>query len=273
MKAHSFVVETAVHDPTDLNLLWDAGRKCLDICATGGSKLGLGGWRKHQAWRRALKRHYRTASRTARRGGANKAERVRQQVGAYLSYCEALAHKVTGSLGELSQMNDPLSLSLASELSYYHAMWRKHIQLVERRLLKGEQIPHKEKVFSLFEPHTEWINKGKAQPAVELGRNLLVATDQFHFVLYHNGMEGTDPQQVTDLTDYLTGQYGRIAMLSLDRGFYSASNKAYLQERIAFPVLPKKVSSSPKPPPFLSRTFLYFFHTRRGFYTQWNCVA
>ena len=31
LKVDSYVLETDVHFPTDLNLLWDAGRKCVDL--------------------------------------------------------------------------------------------------------------------------------------------------------------------------------------------------------------------------------------------------
>ena len=58
------------------------------------------------------------------------------------------------------------------ELEYYKLMLSKHIDLLERRLLKGEKIPHSEKVFSLFEPHTKWLSKGKAGVICELGRNI-----------------------------------------------------------------------------------------------------
>jgi transposase, IS5 family len=36
------------------------------------------------------------------------------------------------------------------------------IDQTRRRVLDVEVIPHKEKVFSIFQPHTEWISKGKA---------------------------------------------------------------------------------------------------------------
>jgi hypothetical protein len=42
-------------------------------------------------------------------------------------------------------------------------MLKKHIGLVEKRILKGENIPHDEKMFSIFETYTEWIKKGKVQ--------------------------------------------------------------------------------------------------------------
>ncbi|VAW10656.1 hypothetical protein MNBD_BACTEROID03-2667 [hydrothermal vent metagenome] len=67
------------------------------------------------------------------------------------------------------------------ELEYYSTILVKHIDLVERRLLKGETIPHSEKIFSLVEPRTKWINKGKAGVIAELGEKHLIVTDQHHF--------------------------------------------------------------------------------------------
>jgi transposase, IS5 family len=37
------------------------------------------------------------------------------------------------------------------------------------RVLCEQAIPHEDKVFSVYEPHTEWISKGKAGVPVELG--------------------------------------------------------------------------------------------------------
>jgi IS5 family transposase len=45
----------------------------------------------------------------------------------------------------------------------------RQISQIERRVIFGEIIPHDEKVFSLFQPHTEWVMKGKAGVPVELG--------------------------------------------------------------------------------------------------------
>ena len=61
---------------------------------------------------------------------------------------------------------------------------------VERRLLKGETIPHGEKVFSIFEPHTRWVAKGKAGRPVELGVPVGVVEDQFQFILHHKIQDG-----------------------------------------------------------------------------------
>jgi hypothetical protein len=44
-KTDSYVLETNVHFPTDLNLLWDAQRKCLDLICPLMSRHGRPGWR------------------------------------------------------------------------------------------------------------------------------------------------------------------------------------------------------------------------------------
>jgi hypothetical protein len=43
------------------------------------------------------------------------------------------------------------------------------VDKVGQRLLHEETIPAHEKMFSLFEPHTEWIQKGKQRPNVDWG--------------------------------------------------------------------------------------------------------
>ena len=59
-----------------------------------------------------------------------------------------------------------------------------------------EAIPHAEKVFSIFEPHTEWVAKGKAGVPVELGLRVCVVEDPHRFILHHAVMEKTTDDQV-----------------------------------------------------------------------------
>ena len=65
IKADTYVLETDVHCPTDLNRLWDAGRKCLDGIEKARDQWGyvLPGWRQAKAWRRQLKQCERLTSR------------------------------------------------------------------------------------------------------------------------------------------------------------------------------------------------------------------
>ena len=61
VKMDSYVLETDVHFPTDLNLIWDTGRKCVDLIeGYRASGYELPGWCKAKDWRRQLKNRQRT---------------------------------------------------------------------------------------------------------------------------------------------------------------------------------------------------------------------
>ena len=51
-------------------------------------------------------------------------------------------------------------------------------------MLNGESVPNDEKVFSLFEPHTELIKRGKVPVANEFGHRVLVVEDAAGFIVH-----------------------------------------------------------------------------------------
>jgi len=151
VKTDSYVLETNVHYPTDVNLLWDAGRKSVELTGRLCESMGLPGWRKAKTWTRQLKNAKRACERTFSGGGANKEDRVRKTVSAYLQAARKLEAKVTDSIGELMAVSLTAGQHLnLMKIHYFHEMLVKHIDLVDRRLLNHETIPHGEKVFSLF---------------------------------------------------------------------------------------------------------------------------
>jgi hypothetical protein len=243
IKVDTYVLETDVHFPTDLNLLWDAGRKCVDLIERYRDQFGcdLPGWRKAKDWRRRLKALERSTSQTVYGGGANKEARVRQTVRDYLAAGSDLSAKVRESL--LHLCGQAVREPHWEALSYFQAMLDKHLDLVERRLLREEKIPAAEKLFSLFEPHTEWIQKGKQRPNVELGHRLLLATDQHELVQdYAVPVGGADVEQSLPVADRLLGRYGAgaIASLSFDKGFTREDDRQLLALYIPTVVMPKR---------------------------------
>jgi hypothetical protein len=64
----------------------------------------------------------------------------------------------------------------------------RQIDQNRRRVVFDVDIPHGEKVFSIFEPHTEWISKGKAGVPQELDLGVYVHKDQFGFILHHRSI-------------------------------------------------------------------------------------
>jgi hypothetical protein len=114
---------------------------------------GLPGWRKAKEWPRQLKACERIARQILYRGGPNKEARVNRAVRDYLVVGRGLSAKVQAGL--LGLREQPVDAADWEALAYFHRMLDKHLDLVERCLLKEETIAAHEKVFSLFEPHTE----------------------------------------------------------------------------------------------------------------------
>jgi transposase, IS5 family len=242
IKVDTYVLETDVHFPTDLNLLFDAGRKCLDLIDKYSHLLhyDLPGWRKLEDWRRRFKSAERVASKTAFGGGKDKEKRVQGVVSEYLKIGRELSLKVQASL--LSLCDQDVDLKDWEVLAYFQQMLDKQIDLVDRRLLQSQTIPAAEKVHSLFEPHTEWITKGKLHPPVELGHRLLVATDQHQLIQDYEGPVGVDVDQSVPVASRLIGRYGegQIASISFDKGFTRQEDRKLLELFIPRVIMPKR---------------------------------
>ncbi len=228
LKADSYVVKTNVHFPTDYNLLWDAARKCIELSCSLAKEQNLEGWRKGSDWKKRVKIEFRKLQKTKRSGGKNKELRLKHAAKSYLDISGILQKKVVDFRTVLKP--DTIAQNLKSlELGYYLEMLVKHIDLLERRLLKGEKIPHGEKLFSLFEPHTKWISKGKSGVVAEFGEKHLIVTDQYNFIVLDRIIADTPDAAFTiDIAGRLKKQFGnRIASLSFDKGF---SSKEIIQE-------------------------------------------
>ena len=83
-------------------------------------------------------------------GGKNKEQRVKQSVRYYLSKARALQDKLESSK-EVFPTRDKMDVALHVVLDWYMELLEKHIDLLERRVIKGEVIPHDEKMFSIFD--------------------------------------------------------------------------------------------------------------------------
>lgn len=239
LKSDSFVVESNVHFPTDYNLLWDCARKCLDIVSKFLKKYkGIEGWRKIGNWRGEMKGLMRELGKASSSGGQKRQGNVVATAGKYLVKARLLLRKLSEQMPALP-ISDETDLSLVLVLEHFMALMGKHIDLVDRRILKGEIIPHEEKLFSVFETYTEWVKKGKSRPSVELGKKLSITTDQFGLIIDHQLMNGQqDRDIVIEMADRVLSKY-KVASWSFDKGFWRKENKEILQLEVPKVVVPK----------------------------------
>jgi hypothetical protein len=235
-RCDSFVAQTNVHYPTDISLLHDALSKVINLAGNGLSSLGIPGLRQYKSQLKKLKKLYNKARNSKKNKRGQAMESAHQ---AYIEAAQQVLTKIDDKLGALKSENIVLTSSQA--IAKFHAYALTLIDQIDRRVLQGETIPHNEKIFSLFQPHTEWIVKGKSGIPFELGIKVAIVQDQHQFILHHQIME---KQQDVDIAvavaQAVKERYGGIDSMSYDRGFWSADNESKLLEIVRKVVLPKK---------------------------------
>jgi len=245
-RCDSFVVETDVHFPTDINLLLDAIRKTIETCADLCQACDLTEWRQSAYHVRQFKKSYRWVQRLKHshsQDEAKRAARAEDIQEAHRSYLEQAEGYLARARETRQRLHTECGIPtvLLAELDAYVAHAERQIDQIRRRVLCGERIPHHEKVFSIFEPHTEWISKGKAGVPVELGLRVAVVEDQHRFILHHRVMEKTtDDQVAVPIVTETRTRFPETRAVSLDKGFHSPSNQIELKALVDLVVLPKK---------------------------------
>ena len=244
-RCDSFVFETNIHYPSDINLLLDAIRKVIILTAQLCSRIGMSDWRQSGYNFRKAKRLYRKVQKMRRVSSKGdkktKAQEalIKEAHHIYLSVVSAYLDKAETSIESLEE---DLTVEIAlKELREYIVHGRRQINQIKRRVLGGEVIPHDEKVFSIFEEHTEWISKGKAGVPVEFGLKVCILEDQYGFILHHRVMEKeTDEQVAVCMVKETKERYDTLSQCSFDKGFHSPSNQKALRELLKHVVLPRK---------------------------------
>jgi transposase, IS5 family len=245
-RCDSFVVETHVHFPTDINLLWDAMRKTIEISADLCQRHGLSDWRQSKHNLRQIKKLYRQVQKCKHSTSKDedkrqtKQEEIRQAHRVYLEQARAYLERARQTRQDLASRIVLADIHLG-ELDEFIRHAERQIDQIDRRVLQGQSIPHEEKVFSLFQLHTEWISKGKAGVPVELGLRACIVEDQHRFILHHVVMQKTtDDAVAVPIVEQTVERFDAIDSVSMDKGFHSEANQAGLAKIVRLPVVPRK---------------------------------
>ena len=162
---------------------------------------------------------------------------------AYLGVCRTLVGRAEETLSALQDARTRRLLKKGDPVKIDHFIGhaKRQIDQVDRRVLKGETIPHDKKVFSIFEPHTRWISKGKAGCPVELGVPVCIVADEFGFILNHRIMwEGSDVDHAIPMVGDTQSRFPDFRSCRFDRGFHSPQNRCDLDTLLDHNVLPRK---------------------------------
>jgi transposase, IS5 family len=241
VRGDTFVVDANIHYPTEANLLGDGLRKILDVAEDVQELLPVEGWRQQDYWRKRLKKALRHVNRACRSKGPKRERTVQRAYRALYELAEQLLAKGRQLRHELA--TPPATPALQALQEQLHAFLRLTTQVLNyprRRVLNGEKIANAEKIFSLFEPHTELIKRGKQPQPIQFGHQVLVIEDGAGFVCHYRVLDAAEQDadivaaEMTKLKERVPG----LKSASFDSGFHSPSNQAKLREIVPLVCIP-----------------------------------
>ena len=122
---------------------------------------------------------------------------------------------------------------LRKEITSYCDLAGRVIDQTRRRVIEGEQVPSEQKVYSIFEPHTDLIKRGKAQKPVEFGHKVFLAESAQGLITDYRVLQGNpaDSDQVEASLEHHQQTFQHPPeWYAADRGFYSAANVERCQQ-------------------------------------------
>jgi hypothetical protein len=244
VRADSFVVETNIHFPTESSLIVDGVRKTIELCAKLSEDYEIVGWRQHDHLLKKVKQTARQISRIAARKGAKYKERLANQYRKLLGRTKRILTRAKETCQALENEYelDLASVSRIAEIKVFIERTEHVCGTARRRVLEGEDVPNEDKLFSIFETHTQLYKRGKAGQSLQFGRLVLIYEDTAGFISHHHVMprDAQDQDVVVGQTKSLQDRLqGRIEEASFDRGFHSPENQEQLAQIVTHLCLPK----------------------------------
>jgi IS5 family transposase len=236
LRVDTTVVQTDIHHPTDNTLLWDAVRVLTRLLGRLRRLLGrrIKGFRNRT---RAARRRMQVIQRMTA------TQRVRQQTAKYrelISIAEEVVACARSALDKHRKAggNDLIGhlavAELRKEIDHYRGLADRVIDQVRRRVIDGEQVPNAEKIYSIFEPHTDLIKRGKVRSPMEFGHKVFLAESAKGLITQYQVLNGNPPdeQQVSRSLQRHKRAFGQAPELySADRGFFSERNLTLCEGR------------------------------------------
>ena len=220
-------VETNIHYPTDSSLLWDSYRTLSRILKSVQTDLAQMGMRHRFHVKKAKKLHQ-YISRNA--GKKNKSVNRKSKT-MYKTFIERVRQIVeVAQRAELVLRSrfDTIWNAAADELARYTPIAVKIIDQAHRRIFDGEKVPSNEKVYSLFEEHTELLIRGKAGKPIEFGHKVLIAETKEKLIIHYDayGRQPADKDLVDETLEAHTNVFGEMpGVFATDKGFYESMKK------------------------------------------------
>ena len=235
LRVDTTVVETNIHYPTDATLLWDSVRTITRLVEDLHAQLPRGVRGFPNRTRSARRRMQAIERMTAQERHTQQEPTYRELLGIAKQVVKN-ARRVAGNARRVKRVDASTAAviqQLCQQIEHYCELADRVMDQTRRRVLEGESVPTGEKVYSIFEPHTDLIKRGKARKPVEFGHKVFLAESAQGLITDYQVLEGNpaDTMHVQpSLERHQQTFEGPPEIYAGDRGFYSAENLDVCQQ-------------------------------------------
>jgi len=226
IRTDTTVMESNIHYPTDASLLWDTWRVAARLLkrAREISPESV----PHRFHTRKVKKLYLNITRYSKSKSAKRQQQVR---GWFRTLIERVEWIVAIAADFCEQFRSSPNLELAAvalELRSFLPAMKQVADVARRVQVASERVPANEKVFSIFEPHSELIMRGRREKPVEFGHKVLLCETAEKFitdyeVYEHQEADNQLTEPVIRRHEKLFGE--RPVVLAADKGFCPEKSK------------------------------------------------
>jgi transposase, IS5 family len=237
LRLDTTVVETDIRYPRDSGLLWDTVR-VLSRLVDHIRELAPATCETFPRRTRRAKRRMQEIGRMRER--AQRARTLRRKYRDLISVTtevieQAEAVTLKARAVRCSGRLETLKLqALCDEVTQVAALGRRVIDQSERRVFGGQTVPAGEKLYSLFEPHTDMIKRGKVYKPVEFGHKVLLVESRIGLITDYQVLDGNpiDSDQLEPSVQRHHKRFGKVPrVLAGDRGFHDAAECEKVRRR------------------------------------------
>jgi IS5 family transposase len=249
LRLDTTAVETNIHWPADSTLLWDVYRTLdrlirqareIDPEAVGSRRLQA---RRAKRLQQKISRRATYKGRTAQQLKPLYMQLIRM-VEDLFDWARSVQKELSRSRRRARVMDMAKAEAISQQIDHYIELGQRVVDQAWRRVLEGERVPNEEKLFSIFEAHTELLKRGKAGKDVEFGHMIQIQQVDGKFITDYDVFD-RKPVEYELLDTVLQNHkklFGRYPHeLAADKGYYeSMAAVERLEDKVAVVSIGKK---------------------------------
>ena len=234
IRQDSTVVETNIHYPTNNSILWDCIKEAyrlLDHLKTEVDGL------KYQDYTKQGKKTYFKINNTK---GDKRKDLFRNQFVLFIKTINQVSNVI-----KKKPSSSIKAIELTLQLQKHVGIMQLVYDMTYRKEINGEKVPNENKIYSIYEQHTDIIVKGSRD--IKFGHKVDLSSGKSNLVLYCQVFQGnpSDSKLFVPAIDDIVEKYGKVPRdYATDGGYASLANQSHAKEKGVVNIVFNKIVGS-----------------------------